>query len=71
MADASSSTGPADMNGAKGSLNSRTLQSVEQETATSPLGAMEIPFTAPDHHRDMINSMHTCSTNQGFLLGST
>lgn len=53
VADASSSTGPADMNGAKGSLKSRTLQSVEQDTATSPLGAIEIPFTAPEHDTDM------------------
>ncbi len=41
------------MKGANGSLKRRTLQSVEQDTATSPLGAMEIPFTAPADSQHM------------------
>ena len=44
---ASSATLPAASKGAKGSLKRRTLQSVEQDTATSPLGAMETPRTGP------------------------
>ena len=44
---ASSATSPAASKGAKGSLKRRTLQSVEQETATSPLGIIEMPRTGP------------------------
>ena len=45
-APALSSTGPG-ANGANGSLNRRTLQSVEHDTTASPSGVTASPLTGP------------------------
>ena len=45
-APVASATGPG-AKGANGSLNRRTLQSVEQETTASPAGVTARPFTGP------------------------